>query len=63
MAELGNLSTEARNPASERIDEVSMLLMLQVIHAADESRSIEDRRTPSEEARYPRHLSCGQGGV
>lgn len=36
MAELGNLPTEARNPASERIDEVSTLEMLRVIHAADE---------------------------
>jgi N-acetylmuramic acid 6-phosphate etherase len=33
--ELGNLPTEARNPASERIDEVSTLEMLAVMHAAD----------------------------
>ncbi len=34
--ELGNLPTEARNPASERIDEVSTLAMLGVIHDADQ---------------------------
>jgi len=33
--ELGNLPTEARNPASERIDEVSTLEMLGMIHAGD----------------------------
>ena len=36
MTELGNLPTEARNPASERIDEVSTLEMLAIIHAADQ---------------------------
>ena len=35
-SDLGNLPTEARNPASERIDEVSTLEMLGMIHAADE---------------------------
>lgn len=35
MSELGNLPTEARNPASERIDEVSTLEMMGVMHAAD----------------------------
>jgi N-acetylmuramic acid 6-phosphate etherase len=34
--ELGKLPTEARNPASERIDEVSTLEMLGVIHGSDE---------------------------
>jgi N-acetylmuramic acid 6-phosphate etherase len=33
--DLGKLPTEARNPASERIDEVSTLEMLCVMHAAD----------------------------
>src|SRR6202044_3142682 len=33
--DLGSLPTEARNPASERIDEVSTLEMLRVIHTAD----------------------------
>jgi len=33
--ELGDLPTEARNPASERIDEVSTLEMLGMIHASD----------------------------
>ncbi len=32
---LADLSTEARNPASERLDELSALDVLQVIHAAD----------------------------
>ena len=36
MSELGSLPTEARNPASERIDEVSTFAMLGVMHAADE---------------------------
>lgn len=36
MTELGNLPTEARNPASERIDEVSTLEMVGMMHAADE---------------------------
>jgi N-acetylmuramic acid 6-phosphate etherase len=36
MTELGNLPTEARNPASDRIDEVSTLEMLRIIHAADQ---------------------------
>jgi len=35
-SELGSLPTEARNPASERIDEVSTFAMLGVMHAADE---------------------------
>lgn len=34
--ELANLPTEARNPASERIDEVSTLEMLGILHAADQ---------------------------
>ncbi len=34
--DLGNLPTEARNPASERIDEVSTLEMLGILHAADQ---------------------------
>jgi len=34
--DLGNLSTEARNSDSERIDEVSTVEMLGVIHAADQ---------------------------
>jgi N-acetylmuramic acid 6-phosphate etherase len=33
--ELGKLPTEARNPASERIDEVSTLEMLQIVHDGD----------------------------
>ena len=36
MSELGNLPTEARNPASDHIDEVSTLEMLRLMHAADE---------------------------
>jgi N-acetylmuramic acid 6-phosphate etherase len=36
MIELGNLPTEARNPASERIDEVSTLEMIGILHAADQ---------------------------
>ncbi|MGD0365833.1 MAG: hypothetical protein ABSA94_00120 [Acidobacteriaceae bacterium] len=36
MSDLANLPTEARNPASERIDEVSTLEMLRMMHAADE---------------------------
>ncbi len=36
MSDLAHLPTEARNPASERIDEVSTLEMLRVIHAADQ---------------------------
>lgn len=36
MTELANLPTEARNPASERIDELSTVEMLRVIHAADQ---------------------------
>jgi N-acetylmuramic acid 6-phosphate etherase len=36
MSELENLPTEVRNPASERIDELPTLKMLQVIHAADQ---------------------------
>jgi N-acetylmuramic acid 6-phosphate etherase len=35
-SDLGSLPTEARNPASERIDEVSTVAMLGVMHAADE---------------------------
>ena len=34
--ELGSLPTEARNPASERIDEVSTVEMLGILHAADQ---------------------------
>jgi N-acetylmuramic acid 6-phosphate etherase len=34
--ELANLPTEARNPASERIDAVSTLEMLGILHAADQ---------------------------
>jgi N-acetylmuramic acid 6-phosphate etherase len=36
MSELANLPTEARNPTSERIDEVSTLEMLRIIHVADQ---------------------------
>ena len=36
MSELGNLPTEARNPASERIDEVPTLEMLGILHGADQ---------------------------
>ena len=36
MSDLANLSTEGRNPASERLDELSTLEMLGVIHAADQ---------------------------
>ena len=36
MPDLAKLPTEARNPASERIDEVPTLEMLRVIHAADQ---------------------------
>ncbi|MFP5226240.1 MAG: N-acetylmuramic acid 6-phosphate etherase [Acidobacteriota bacterium] len=36
MTELGNLPTEARNPASERIDEVSTVEMLRMMHTADQ---------------------------
>jgi len=36
MTDLANLPTEARNPTSERIDELSTVEMLRVIHAADE---------------------------
>jgi N-acetylmuramic acid 6-phosphate etherase len=35
LASLGALATEARNPASERLDELSTVEMLGVIHAAD----------------------------
>lgn len=35
MLDLANLPTELRNPASERLDELSTVEMLQVIHAAD----------------------------
>lgn len=35
MSELADLPTEARNPASERIDEVPTLEMLRILHAAD----------------------------
>lgn len=34
--ELANLPTEARNPASERIDEVSTVEMLRILHEADQ---------------------------
>lgn len=36
MSELADLPTEARNPASERLDELPTLEMLRVIQAADE---------------------------
>lgn len=36
MSDLGNLPTEARNPASEHIDEVSTLEMLAILHVADQ---------------------------
>ena len=36
LRDLAHLPTEARNPASERIDEVSTLEMLTVMHAADQ---------------------------
>lgn len=35
MSDLANLPTEARNPASERLDELGSLRALQVMHAAD----------------------------
>jgi N-acetylmuramic acid 6-phosphate etherase len=35
MSDLANLLTEARNPASEHIDELSPRAMLEVMHAAD----------------------------
>ena len=35
MSDLANLPTEARNPASERIDEVSTLELVRILHAAD----------------------------
>ncbi|MGC2638114.1 MAG: N-acetylmuramic acid 6-phosphate etherase, partial [Acidobacteriaceae bacterium] len=35
MSDLAHLPTEARNPASERLDEISTAAMLDVIHAAD----------------------------
>jgi N-acetylmuramic acid 6-phosphate etherase len=47
MDELGNLPTEARNPASERIDEVSTLEMLRIMHAADaEAVAAVERELP-----------------
>jgi len=36
MSNLAHLLTEARNPASERIDELSPAAMLEVMHAADQ---------------------------
>jgi N-acetylmuramic acid 6-phosphate etherase len=36
MSDLSSLLTEARNPASERIDELSPAAMLEVMHAADQ---------------------------
>ena len=36
MSDLASLLTEARNPASERIDELSPAAMLEVMHAADQ---------------------------
>jgi N-acetylmuramic acid 6-phosphate etherase len=36
MSDLANLLTEARNPASEHIDELSPRAMLEVMHAADQ---------------------------
>jgi N-acetylmuramic acid 6-phosphate etherase len=36
MSDLAHIPTETRNPASERIDELPTLDMLQVIHAADQ---------------------------
>ncbi|MGA8110599.1 MAG: N-acetylmuramic acid 6-phosphate etherase [Acidobacteriaceae bacterium] len=36
MSDLAHLPTEARNPASEHIDELPTLAMLEVIHAADQ---------------------------
>jgi N-acetylmuramic acid 6-phosphate etherase len=35
MSDLANLPTEARNPASERLDELPTIDMLRVVHAAD----------------------------
>jgi N-acetylmuramic acid 6-phosphate etherase len=36
MSDLANLPTEARNPASEQLDELPTLEMLRVMHAADQ---------------------------
>ena len=36
MSDLANLPTEARNPASERIDQLSTRKMLELMHAADQ---------------------------
>ncbi|HEX4036888.1 MAG TPA: N-acetylmuramic acid 6-phosphate etherase [Acidobacteriaceae bacterium] len=36
MSDLAHIPTEARNPASERIDELPTLAMLEVIHSADQ---------------------------
>lgn len=36
MSELADLPTEARNPSSERLDELPTLEMLQVMHSADQ---------------------------
>ncbi len=45
---LADLSTEARNPASERLDELSALEVLRVIHAADrEAVTAVDSELPS----------------
>jgi N-acetylmuramic acid 6-phosphate etherase len=47
MSELGNLPTEARNPASERLDELSTLEMLRVMQAADaEAVAAVERELP-----------------
>lgn len=47
MSDLAHIPTEARNPASERIDELPTLEMLQVIHAADrEAVAAVERELP-----------------
>jgi N-acetylmuramic acid 6-phosphate etherase len=47
MSDLANLPTEARNPASERLDELSTLEMLRVIHTADkEAVTAVERELP-----------------
>ncbi len=48
MPDLASLPTELRNPASERIDELSTLEMLQVMHTADrEAVAAVDRELPN----------------
>ncbi|HEX3986808.1 MAG TPA: N-acetylmuramic acid 6-phosphate etherase [Acidobacteriaceae bacterium] len=47
MSDLAHLPTEARNPASERLDELSTVEMLQVLHQGDrEAVSAVERELP-----------------